>query len=135
MEIVERLSVGRTSLRAPRHPSGLNFAVRYSPPVQFCEGYEDAFVIDDECIVTVQNTIVRHRFRETEPGLGRLLFLFHLSGARVIDFPGYGSYHLGIPSLVIMHAAEGIPRRTTWIEGQSETFVCVGVGSNGGGLW
>ena len=125
MEIIERLSAGRTSTRAPHHPSGLDYAVRWNRPRPYGEGYEDGFVIGDDFIVTAIQTKVRRRFEETEPGLGRLIFLFHLSGRRIIGFPGHGDYDLDLPSLSIIQASEGIPRCNTWIEGGPEKSVAV----------
>ncbi len=126
MDLLARIHAARR-IRVSEHPDGYDFAVRYHPPESYLEGYEDAWIVDDDCIVTTQRTKVLNDFDEPEPGFGRLLFTFHLSGERSIAFEGHSTHTMTLPSAAIFYAHEGIDRFNVWRAGQTEEFVCVGM--------
>lgn len=126
MEALERLNFSRSLARAPSHPSGLDSAVRFSLPSHIGEGFEDGYAIDDNCLLTTKKIKVLKDFQETEPGVGRLVFLFHLSGNRVVDVPGISRHTLNMPCFVAYHHPEGVSKINLWTRGEWDTGVTVG---------
>lgn len=124
--IYERLAAGRTFVRLLSHPSGLTDAVRTVPPTSFGEGYEDAFPRHDEVVITAKHITASKTFEDREPGLGRIVFLFHLQGHRIVDVPSLGRRELRLPTLVIYYHAEGAPRTSVWTKGDTETSILIG---------
>ncbi|MDJ0951813.1 MAG: AraC family transcriptional regulator [Alphaproteobacteria bacterium] len=126
MEALERLSFDRSFARAPRHPSGLDSAVRFCPPSHVGEGYEDGFATEDNCLLTTKQLKVLHDFQETEPGVGRLVFLFHLSGNRVVEIPGLARHALNVPCFVAYYHPDGVSKVSLWSRGGWDTGVTIG---------
>jgi len=124
--MLDQLTEGRSFSRAPAHPSGLPSAVRITPPFEYGSGYEDAYLSSPEFLITAKHIQARQTFEECEPGLGRLIFLFHLHGKRQVEVEGTGSYTLNSPTFAAFYQAEGIAKRSIWTGGDRETAVSVG---------
>jgi AraC-like DNA-binding protein len=124
--MLDRLADGRSFSRAASHPSGLAEAVRIEPPRPAGTGYEDAYLSSPEFLITVKQIRARRAFVDDEPGLGRLVFVFHLQGRRTIELAGIGRYELTRPTFAAYYQAEGVRKRSSWAEGDSETAVLVG---------
>ncbi|QRM32217.1 AraC family transcriptional regulator [Microvirga sp. VF16] len=124
--ILDQVTVGRSFARLLRHPSGVPDAVRIVPPTNLGEGYEDAFPTNDDVLITSKQITARKTFEDQEPGLGRLVFLFHLQGHRAVDVPGSGRQDLYVPTFVTYYHPEGLPRTSTWSEGDTETSILLG---------
>lgn len=125
MEALERLSFDRSFARAPSHPSGLASAVRYCPPCHAGEGYEDGFATDDNCLLTTKQLKVLDDFQETEPGLGRLVFLFHLGGNRVVEVPDSVQHKLNVPCFVAYYHPDGVSKINLWRRGGWDSGVTI----------
>ena len=126
MQALERLSFSRSLSRAPQHPSGLDNAVRYCLPSGLGEGYEDGFAIEDSCLLTTKQVKIREGFEETEPGAGRLVFVFHLSGGRTVEIPGASRHTLSLPCFVAYHHPAGVSKTNVWNRGGWDTGVTIG---------
>ena len=98
--LIDRILEGRSFARATRHPSGLPCATRLVPPSHGAHGYEDAYALTRDLLVTTKNLAFEHGFEEIEPGWGRLVLCVHLKGYRVIEVPGIGRYELKAPAFV-----------------------------------
>jgi AraC-like DNA-binding protein len=125
LDMLQRLTDGRSFSRAARHPSGLAQAARVVPPPRLGDGYEDAYLASPEFVITAKHITARRTFSDDEPGLGRLVFIFHLRGRRVIELAG-DRHELNEPAFAVCYQAEGVPKRSTWVEGDQETAVVVG---------
>ena len=99
--------------------------VRVLPPAGFGEGYEDAYFDSSEFVITAKRIAARRSFFDDEPGLGRLVFVFHLHGRRVLELAGQ-RFELNGPAFAVYYQAHGVPKRSTWAEGDRETAVVVG---------
>lgn len=126
MGIVDRLEKGRSFARGVEHPSGVPGAVRIFPPENFGEGFEDAYQHRGEMLITTKQITAKRAFEDSEPGLGRIVFLFHLHGRRIIEVPDIGQYKLNFPSFVAYYQAEGVSKISTWSQGDTETAVLIG---------
>jgi AraC-like DNA-binding protein len=124
--VLDRLASGRSFSRLASHPSGLTDAVRIEPPRSSGAGYEDAYLSSPEFLITAKQIRAQRTFADDEPGLGRLVFVFHLQGRRTIEFAGIGRYELIRPTFAAYYQAEGVRKRSTWAEGDHETAVLVG---------
>jgi AraC-like DNA-binding protein len=125
-EVLERLVDGRSFSREPHHPSGLPDAIRISPPASVADGYEDVFLSSSEFLITSKHIEARRTFADDEPGLGRLVFVFHLRGKRTVELAGSSPHELTGPMLAVYYQAAGIPKRSIWAEGDCETSVVIG---------
>lgn len=126
MEALERFSFDRSFARAPNHPSGLECAVRFCVPSDVGEGYEDGYATEDNCLLTTKQLKVVNDFQETEPGVGRLVFLFHLSGSRVVEIPGLTRHTLNVPCFVAYYHPSGVSKVNLWSRGGWDTGVTIG---------
>lgn len=124
--ILERMRVGRCFARAVSHPSGVPDAIRLMPPSDVSEGYEDAFPHHDDLLITSKQIAARGAFEDHEPGLGRLVFLFHLQGHRTVEVEGAGRHDLNLPKFVTYYHAEGVVKTSFWSRGDTETSILVG---------
>jgi AraC-like DNA-binding protein len=125
LDMLQRLIDGRSFCRTPGHPSGLAQAARVVPPVWLGDGYEDAYLSSPEFVITAKHIAARRTFSDDEPGLGRLVFIFHLQGRRIIDLADH-RHELNGPAFAVCYQAEGVPKRSTWVEGDEETAVVIG---------
>ena len=69
-------------------------------------------------------------FTEAENGLGRIVFLFHLAGHRVTEIPGTYRITLDRPCFLAYFHPEGVPKLSTWSQGDTETMVSIGFYAN-----
>jgi AraC-like DNA-binding protein len=125
LDMLQRLTDGRSFRHAPDHPSGLAHAARVVPPVKLGDGYEDAYLSSPEFVITAKHITARRTFSDDEPGLGRLVFIFHLQGRRTVELAGE-RHELNGPAFAVCYQAEGVPKRSTWIAGDHETAVVIG---------
>ncbi|MBO6638524.1 MAG: helix-turn-helix transcriptional regulator [Roseitalea sp.] len=112
--------------RAERHPYGFPRSVRLNPPAELGDGYEDGFVLDDSCLLTVKQVQLKGPFRAEEPGSGRLIFLFHLDGRREIELLGHARYALNTPRFVTYFQPRGMAKINEWVTGGTYSGVSVG---------
>ena len=112
--MLDRLAHGRSFSRAESHPSGLPEAVRIEPPRPSGTGYEDAYLSSQEFLITAKRIQARKTFVDDEPGLGRLVFVFHLEGRRTIELAGRARYELSRPTFAAYYQAEGLRKRSIW---------------------
>jgi AraC-like DNA-binding protein len=124
--LLDRVLEGRRFIRAARHPGGLSCAARLVPPVQVACGYEDAYSVGAEILITTKNLAFEQGFEETEPGWGRLVFCVHLQGHRVVEVPSVGRYELTAPTFVAFYQAPGVAKRSRWLSGGKERSVMAG---------
>ena len=124
--LLDRVLEGRSFARAARHPSGLPCATRLVPPSHGARGYEDAYALSPDLLVTTKNLAFEHGFEEIEPGCGRLVLCVHLQGYRAIEVPEMGRYELKAPAFVAFYQAPGVPKRSVWLSGGKETSVMTG---------
>ena len=125
-DLLERLHHGRSFSNTSAHPSGSSYAVRFNPPCHAGSGYEDAYLLASDLLVTTKHIRAVRSFREAEPGLGRLVFLFHLEGQRTVHVHGVGQYTLSSPTFAAYYQAEGVEKCSSWNEGDHETAVLIG---------
>jgi AraC-like DNA-binding protein len=124
--LIDRVLEGRSFARATRHPSGLSCATRLVPPPKAARGYEDAYALTSDLLVTTKNLAFEHGCEETEPGWGRLVLCVHLHGFRTVDVPQVGRFELKAPAFVAFYQALGVAKRTTWSSGSKEMSVMTG---------
>lgn len=108
------------------HPIGLPIAHRIVPPQSVARGYEDAFIASPECLVTTKRIEVSQGFVDQEHGFGRLAFVFHLNGQRIVDISGLGKRHLNGPSFSVHYLPSGATKKSTWMTKDRETAVVIG---------
>jgi AraC-like DNA-binding protein len=124
--LLDRILEGRRFVRVARHPSGLSCAARLMPPNQVARGYEDAYSVGADTVVTAKNLAFERGFEEIEPGCGRMVFCVHLKGHRVIEVANIGRYELKSPSFVAFYQAPGVSKRSIWLSGREERSVMAG---------
>ena len=126
LDVIDRLFVGRSFSRPGGHPSDLATAIRAAPPRPAGDGFEDAFFASPEFLITVKRIEARQTFFEDEPGLGRLVFLFHLQGRRLLELTDTDRYDLNGPAFAVLYQAEGVSKRSIWTQGDHEAAVAIG---------
>jgi len=124
--LIDRILEGRSFARAARHPSGLPYATRLVPPNHGAHGYEDAYALNRDLLVTTKNLAFERGFEEVEPGWGRLVLCVHLQGYRVIEVQGIGRHELKAPAFVAFYQAPGVRKRSMWPAGGKEISVMTG---------
>ena len=126
MCILERLGKARSFDMHPSHPSKMDFARRWAPPTEMAVGYEDGFVAENNFVVTAKHYRMRMNCHESEAGIDRIVFLYHLSGQRKIRVSSGTEITLKKPCFVAYALPEGVSKTSFWKAGGSE--VAVGLG-------
>jgi AraC-like DNA-binding protein len=124
--LIDRVLEGRSFARAAHHPSGLSCATRLVPPQNAARGYEDAYALTPDLLVTTKNLAFERGCEETEPGWGRLVLCVHLHGYRTVEVRQVGRFELKAPAFVAFYQAPGVAKRTTWSSGSKEMSVMTG---------
>jgi AraC-like DNA-binding protein len=124
--LIDRVLEGRSFVRASHHPSGLSCATRLVPPPNRARGYEDAYALTPDLLVTTKNLRFDRNCEETELGWGRLVLCVHLQGYRAIEVPQVGRFELKTPAFAAFYQAPGVAKRTIWLSGGKETSVLAG---------
>ena len=133
---VERLNQYCSSIRAEPHPdfAGFtDFAYRMDRCRYRNKGYTDFFAPTDDLLVSVLNAEMNSACREELPGMGRMVFLFHLAGSRIVeieqeaDFTPAERREIEEPTLCVMYLPEGVNKRTTFDRRGSNLAVGIGV--------
>src|SRR5258708_28947354 len=124
--LIDRVLEGRSFARAAHHPSGLPCATRLVPPQNAAGGYEDAYALTPDLLVTTKNLAFERCCEETERGWGRLVLCVHLHGYRTVEVPQVGRFELKAPAFVAFYQAPGVAKRTTWSSGSKEMSVMTG---------
>ena len=106
---------------------GLNHAYEMTPPRESAQGHASGYFDDGHHCLTVRQLKARRSFFDDEPGLGRVVFLFHLSGWRRIEIDGSCSYTLREPTLVVFCQPIGSEKRSFWRQGRDEVALSVGM--------
>lgn len=101
-------------------------AVRTAPPSRMADGYEDAFLSSPDFLITAKQIEARRSFHDDEPGLGRLVFVFHLAGSREVELDRTERHRLSRPTFAAYYQAEGVSKRSVWQRGDRESAVVVG---------
>lgn len=128
MGILEQIQDAKSLLKAQPHPCGADFATRLVAPEAIIDGFEDGFLTDGELVLTVKRLKAKIACLETESGMGRCVFIYHLDGQRTIDIPGVGSFDLRLPTLAGYYQPKGLSKTNFWAEGNSD--ISVGLGFN-----
>ncbi len=81
-------------------------------------------------VTTIKSLNVKEDFQDSEQGLGRINFLFHLDGERIIDVQHVGTYRITQPAFIAYSQAPGTPKRSCWTKGSRETAVIIGYASD-----
>src|SRR5437016_4267552 len=124
--LIDRVLEGRSFARAARHPSGLPCATRLVPPQNAARGYEDAYALTPDLLVTTKNLAFERGCEEIEPGWGRLVLCVHLHGYRTVEVPQVGRFELKAPAFVAFYQAPGVVKRSIWSSGAKEISVLTG---------
>ncbi len=130
VSLTEKLVAGRSFSAQPLDTKSGDDATRCLAPSKFAEGYEDVFSYRDQMVTTIKSLNVKEDFQDNEQGLGRINFLFHLDGERLIDVQHVGTYRIQQPAFIAYSQAPGVPKRSCWTKGSRERAVIVGYASN-----
>ena len=120
-----RLNHQKTFHRASEHPYRLGEAVRFYAPTDLGEGYEDGFSFDNSLLLTIKQVRIKNAHRDHEEGLGRLVFMLHLGGCRIVELPDLSTFQLSAPSFIAYFHPAGALKINDWFEGSSYTCVSV----------
>lgn len=130
ISLTEKLIAGRAFSLQALHSEDSGDPTRCLAPSKFADGYEDVFSFRDQMVTTIKSLNVKEDFQDKEQGLGRINFLFHLEGERVIDVQHVGTYRITQPAFIAYSQAPGVPKRSCWTKGGRETAVIVGYASD-----
>lgn len=78
-------------------------------------------------MLTVRNITTDRTIYDDTPGLGRLLFVFHLSGTRQLELEDETHHRFEEPSMRVLYQPAGIKGRSIWERGTSDASVVLGV--------
>lgn len=106
---------------------GLQHAYELTPPQASAQGSVSGYFDDGHHCLTVRQLQATKSFSDEEPGLGRVVFLFHLSGWRRIEFDNTCGYTLKEPTLAIFCQPFGSEKRSLWLQGRNEVALSVGM--------
>lgn len=126
-ELVRRLSQGSGFRIQKGNGTEAAGAYHYLPPAEHAWGQGVGYYDSQSPCLTIRNLEAKHEFYDDEPGLGRLVFLLHLSGSRRIELGSARQNELNRPTLVVYHQPQGMYKRSIWNRGDSELSLTVGV--------
>ncbi|RVD69414.1 AraC family transcriptional regulator [Mesorhizobium sp. M4A.F.Ca.ET.029.04.2.1] len=126
-ELVRRLNQG-SRFRIQQNDRGETPSVyRVLPPPENASGQIDAYFDYQNPCLTIRKVQARDEFFDDEPGLGRLVFLLHLSGSRRIELGYAHQYELSRPTLAVFYQPIGLDKRSVWKRGANELSLSVGI--------
>ncbi|WP_027170251.1 AraC family transcriptional regulator [Mesorhizobium sp. WSM3224] len=126
-EFVRRLSQGSGFHIERIDGSEAAGGYRCLPPPEHASGQGVGYYDYQNLCVTMRKLEVKQDFYDDEPGLGRLVFLLHLSGSRRIELGNSHQNHLTAPTLAVYYLPQGVFRRSVWTRGVNEVSMTVGV--------
>ncbi|MGX9121028.1 helix-turn-helix transcriptional regulator [Mesorhizobium sp. BHbsci] len=100
---------------------------RCLPPAEHASGRGIGYYDCQNPCLTMRKLEAKHEFYDDEPGLGRLVFLLHLSGSRRIELGSAHQNELTRPTLAVYYHPPGLYKRSIWTRGANELSVTVGV--------
>lgn len=124
-EFVRRLNHG-SGFRVQQADTEATGAYRLLPPTQSASGQVDGYFDYQNPCLTIRKLQAKHDFFDDEPGLGRLVFLLHLSGSRRIELCAH-QHELTRPTLAVFFQPWGVSKRSIWSRGANEQSLSVGV--------
>ncbi|KUM23340.1 hypothetical protein AU467_33985 [Mesorhizobium loti] len=126
-EFVRRLNDG-SSFRIERADgSDAIGTYRLLPPVEHALGQVVGYFDYEKPCLTIRKLQAKDEFHDDELGLGRMVFLFHLSGSRRIELGTAHHHELTTPTLAVFYQPPGLSKRSIWNRGANELSLSVGV--------
>ncbi|WP_425336179.1 helix-turn-helix transcriptional regulator [Sinorhizobium numidicum] len=123
-EFVRRLNQGsRFQVQRTNDAAG---AYRLLPPSENASGHVDGYFDYQNLSLTIRKLQARDEFFDDESGLGRLVFLLHLSGSRRVEL-GFHNHELSRPTLAVYYQPRGLVKRSVWSSGSNELSLSVGI--------
>lgn len=126
-EFIRRLSKGSGFLLQKTSGNEAAGSYRCVPPVKFASGEAVGYFDNQSPCLTMRKFEAKHEFYDDELGMGRLVFLLHLSGARRIELGSAHQHELTRPTLAVYYHPQGLPKRSVWNRGSHELSLTVGV--------
>lgn len=123
-EFLERLAQG-SSFRVLK-PARVADSFSMLPPPDKATGRFNVYFQDQDLCLTIRNLQPKCPFSDNQFGLGRVIFLLHLSGKRRIEF-GTHSYQLEQPTLAIFYHPPGLRKRSIWSGDAGEVSLTIGM--------
>jgi AraC-like DNA-binding protein len=100
------------------------------PPPDKAAGRLDVYCQDQNLGLTIRKVRPKCGFSDDQVGLGRMVFLLHLSGMRRIEL-GEKKYQLSEPTLAIYYHAQGLNKRSVWSRNADEMSLTIGMWPQG----
>lgn len=126
-EFVRRLSRGSRFRIQSVDGTGTSGSYRMLPPTENCSGQGVGYYDCQNPCLTMRKLEARRQFYDDEPGLGRVVFLLHLSGYRRVELGSTQQHELTSPTLAVYYQPPGLDKRSFWHPGANETSMTVGV--------
>lgn len=124
-EFVRRLNEGsRFQVHRTDDTAGV---YRLLPPTESASGHVDGYYDYQNLSLTIRKLQAKDEFFDDEAGLGRLVFLLHLSGSRRIELGSSRSHELTTPTLAVYYQPRGLKKRSAWDSGANELSLSVGI--------
>lgn len=100
------------------------------PPPEKAAGQLHGYFHDQNLGLTIRNLRPKCEFSDEQIGLGRMVFLLHLSGRRRIEISGQ-KHQLFEPTLAIFYHPLGLSKRSVWSYGADELSLTIGMWPQG----
>lgn len=126
-EFVRLLNQGSRFCIQQNGGSETSSVYRFLPPPENALGQVDGYFDYQNPCLTVRRVQAKDEFFDDEPGLGRLVFLLHLSGSRRIELGGAHQHELNRPTLAVFYQPRGLEKRSVWRCGANELSLSVGI--------
>src|SRR5690606_13623908 len=129
-EFLARLSQGSRFRVSRSGPASSRESFSMIPRPDKAAGQLDVYCRDQNLGLTIRNLRPKCGFSDDQVGLGRMVFLLHLSGKRRIEL-GEHSHELTEPTLAIFYHPPGLNKRSVWSRGADEVSLTIGMWPQG----
>ncbi|WP_136161279.1 helix-turn-helix transcriptional regulator [Sphingomonas flavalba] len=129
-EFLARISQGSSFRILKADPAAALDSFSMLPPPEKAAGQFDVYCQDQNLGLTIRNLRPKCGFSDDQVGLGRIIFLLHLSGKRRIEL-GAHSYELAEPTLAIFYHPPGLKKRSVWSDDADEISLTIGMWPHG----
>ncbi|MER9858879.1 MULTISPECIES: helix-turn-helix transcriptional regulator [unclassified Mesorhizobium] len=126
-EFVRRLNRGSRFRIQQNDGSESASSYRFVPPPESATGLVDGYFDYQNPCLTIRKLQAKDQFFDDEPGLGRIVFLLHLSGSRRIELGSTHQYELSRPTFAVFYQPQGLVKRSVWNSGANELSLSVGI--------
>ncbi|MEX3937131.1 helix-turn-helix transcriptional regulator [Paraburkholderia phymatum] len=111
--------------RTDKSKEGGNY--RLVPPPGIALGQVECYYDYKNPSLTIRRFKTTSAFHDDEHGLGRIVFLLHLSGTRRLELGSDVSHVLERPTLAVYYQPVGVDKRSVWISDTEEVSLTIGV--------